>query len=187
MNASKIAEGFEGIAAKLKAQNGDGSLDALIAECEEFSSRAEDVQDVKDDIVYKSEREPYQAQLRDLEADCMDWFHDNLVIKNDEQAGLKPDNVVKMLSNTERDNLVHDDASDRERVARGNIGDQLRGTRNALDATYFVPLNKMASGFDNFDPGKAKRYANAETDDSFALLTSMEVMRPYGNFEVALR
>jgi hypothetical protein len=91
-----------------------------------------------------------------------------------------------MISNTERDNRVHDDGRDRGTVARGNIGDQKRGTSNALDAAYFVPLNMMASGFNNFDPGQARQYAGAEAGDSFAMLSSMEVMRPTGSLEIAL-
>ncbi len=189
MNASKIAQGFQGILDKLSADNADGKHDARIAECEEFVDRANDVhQKYKD---YKrwgntrSERENYQQFLRDLEADTMDWFQNHLVIDNTDGA-INKDNVVLMISNTERDNRVHDDVRDRDTVARGNIGDQKRGTSNALDAAYFVPLDMMATGFNNFDPGKARQYAGAEAGDSFALLSSMEVMRPTGNLEVAL-
>ena len=45
----------------------------------------------------------------------------------------------------------------------------------------FCSLDMMASGFNNFDPGMARQYAGAEAGDSFALLSSMEVMRPTGN------
>lgn len=189
MNPQKIAQGFQGIHDKLSADNTDGKHDALIANCKQFVDRANDVtKKLKEYKTWgntRADREEYQEFLRDLEADSMDWFQNHLVIDNTVDS-LNKDNVVLMISNTERDNRVHDDRRDRHTVARGNIGDQKRGTSNALDAAYFVPLEMMASGFNNFDPGKARQYAGAEAGDSFALLSSMEVMRPTGSLEVAL-
>ena len=189
MNASKIAQGFEGIKTKLTTGNTDGSKDALISQCDSFVSRANTIhaeyRELQNWGSTAAQREEYQQALRDLEADTMDWFQDNLDISNVDST-LNDDNVVLMVSNTERDNRVHDDRRDRHTVARGNIGDQKRGTSNALDAMYFVPLDMMASGFNNFDPGKARRYAGADASDSFALLSSMEVMRPTGGLEVPL-
>ena len=43
MNAKKIAEGFQGIEDKLSADNAGGQHDALIADCQDFVSRANDV------------------------------------------------------------------------------------------------------------------------------------------------
>ena len=58
----------------------------------------------------------------------------------------------------------------------GSIGSQEYGSANAADASYFVPLNALAGGWDGKD-GDATGYAEyPDRDDQFIMLESMEVM-----------
>ena len=97
MNASKIAQGFEGIRTKLTAENGDGSKDDLINQCDSFVSRATTIHAQYSQLQSwgstAAQREEYQQALRDLEADTMDWFQDNLDISNVD-SNLNNDNAV---------------------------------------------------------------------------------------------
>ena len=109
----------------------------------------------------------------------MQWIQDNLTLKNDD-TDLVKDNVLMMAANTERDNFLSDNPEDRDKVWRGNISDQTRGTGNASDATYFVPITPMATGWNQFDPNRVTHYKGADPRDSFIILSSMTVMKPRG-------
>jgi hypothetical protein len=111
----------------------------------------------------------------------MQWIQGNLTLNNDDSALVK-ENVLLMAANTERDNFLSDNAEDRDKVWGGNISDQARGTGNASDATYFVPLTAMATGWNQFDPNRVTHYTGADPKDSYIILSSMTVMKPRGSF-----
>jgi hypothetical protein len=123
----------------------------------------------------------YRGFIRELEADAMQWIQGNLTLNNDDSALVK-ENVLLMAANTERDNFLSDNAEDRDKVWGGNISDQARGTGNASDATYFVPLTAMATGWNQFDPNRVTHYTGADPKDSYIILSSMTVMKPRGSF-----
>ena len=65
---------------------------------------------------------------------------------------------------------------DRDRVGGGNIGSQKRGSANAADASYFVPVNCLAAGWNGVDD-KATGYANVtDKSDQFIMLSDIELM-----------
>ena len=61
-----------------------------------------------------------------------------------------------MPSNTERDDRFSDNPGDADRISGGRIDTQARGSANAADASYFVPLDALAGGWDSDDEEGAK-------------------------------
>ena len=72
----------------------------------------------------------------------MRWMRDHL--KLDHESGFNRANVVIMPSNTERDDRFSDNPGDADRISGGRIDSQARGSANAADASYFVPLDALA-------------------------------------------
>jgi hypothetical protein len=136
-----------------------------------------------------SEHPDYQATLdkiRKASADSSDFFKSSMSIKHGE-GDLNEENVLIMPSNTERDNRVTDTEEDVDKVGGGTIGSQKRGSANATDASYFVPVNALASGWDGEvtddpdDPENKKcsatRYNYSDDPrDQFVMLSSFSTM-----------
>ena len=78
----------------------------------------------------------------------MAWMKESLTLDSDEPNKY---NVTLMPSNTERDDALSDNAQDRDRVGGGSIGSQKEGSANATDASYFVPLECLAAGWNGKD------------------------------------
>ena len=125
-------------------------------------------------------------KIRQASADTSDWLKNKMSIKHGEDD-LNTENVLIMPSNTERDNRVTDSAEDVEKVGGGSIGSQKRGSANATDASYFVPINALASGWDGEvtdDPDdpenkkcSASRYNYSDDPrDQFVMLSSFTIM-----------
>ena len=167
-----------------KARTAQAQLDQLArsagyADADDWMQKATQFQKDADNLRILKENPDYieyMDAVRQASADTMDWLKGNLTLNQDE-GELNEDNVVVMPSNTERDNSVTDDPEDRGRTSGNNIGDQKRGSANAADASYFVPLNAMAGGWDG-EKEKAKGYAHYadDTSDQFIMLKSMTVM-----------
>jgi len=191
IDVERLKVGLEGMRDTLTGKSGTVDvlvdINALIAETTQAVTKLESLATAKGyssyakmmadaDLVERLVKSPqYQDSVRGLEAKGFDFLQKHLAIKH-EAADLVEDNIVIMASNTERDNRVTDDAKDRFRVGRGNIGSQKTGTANALDGSYFVPLDIMASGWDSMVPLYTDRYQGAESRDHYALLTSLTVV-----------
>ena len=118
----------------------------------------------------------YMKACREASSEVMDWTKSNLELVHDETAD--PENIVIMPSNTERDDSVTDNPGDRDRVGGGDVGEQARGSANASDASYFVPLDVLAGGWDGKEE-KANGYkAATDPEDQFIMISSMEVAVP---------
>ena len=80
-----------------------------------------------------------------------------------------------------RDRRATDNPGDADRISGGTIGTQARGSANAADASYFVPLNALAGGWDDAEGEKATGYAHYKDDptDQFIMLASMTSMFSY--------
>lgn len=136
-----------------------------------------------------SDHPDYQAvldKIRRASADTSDFMKSGMSIKHGE-GELNEENVLIMPSNTERDNRVTDTEDDVDSVGGGAIGSQKRGSANATDASYFVPVNALASGWDGEvtdDPDdpkskkcSAKRYNYSDDPrDQFVMLSSFSTM-----------
>jgi hypothetical protein len=119
----------------------------------------------------------YKDEVRIAAAQTMEFFKSNLILDRSDKKNIE--NVVLMPSNTERDDSLSDNPGDRDRVGGGALGSQAAGSANASDASYFVPINALAGGWDNDDPEKVKRYANySDKTDYFIMLQSMTCMLP---------
>lgn len=121
----------------------------------------------------------YRQAVRDASAANMRWMRDHL--KLDHESGYNRANVIIMPSNTERDDRFSDNPGDAARISGGRIDSQARGSANAADASYFVPLNALAGGWDDGDGEKASGYANylGDPTDQFIMLASMTSMFSY--------
>ena len=123
----------------------------------------------------------YRQAVRDASAANMRWMRDHL--KLDHESGFNRANVVIMPSNTERDDRFSDNPGDADRISGGRIDSQARGSANAADASYFVPLDALAGGWDSDDEegAKASGYANylGDPTDQFIMLASMTSMFSY--------
>jgi hypothetical protein len=119
----------------------------------------------------------YRDLVRVAASNTMEFFKSNLVL--DRSPNKNADNIVIMPSNTERDDSLTDNQGDSNAVSGGQIGSQALGSANATDASYFVPINALAGGWDNKDPEQAERYNHyPDKSDYFVMLKSMTAMRP---------
>ena len=198
INVTKMAEGLASIREALdsagkadKVRELDALIDAALAAQEAmdevagengYSTAAEWATEAVSDwnasnsfMTFKLEGHPALDAVRAASADVMDWLKASLTIDHSAD-GMDPDNVVIMPSNTERDNSTSDTEGDRDAVGGGNIGSQKRGSANAADASYFVPLNRLADGWNGVDD-KASGYAGvADDSDQFIMLSDLELM-----------
>jgi hypothetical protein len=199
INTDKMIEGLTAIRGKL---SGAGK-DALVADIDKVIAAARDAKDKIDEaardagytdaktwvreaatnwnasdslMAYKNSDAPEGlVAVRKAAADTMAWLKENMAFDCSDE-GMNEDNIAIMPSNTERDNSSTDTDPDRDRVGGGKIGSQEYGSANAADASYFVPLNAMAGGWNGKD-GDATGYAEyPDEDDQFIMLKSMEVM-----------
>ena len=162
IDLERMAKGLQGIAQQLRKANKnemarkieDMAQDAEGAYMSGWGSRDKDV-------------------VRKMSADVMEWMKENLVLDNDEP---NEGNIVLMPSNTERDDSVSDNNSDRDNVGGGAIGSQARGSANATDGSYFVPMECLAAGWNKAE-GEATQYAGFDPSDSFVFLSSLETIQ----------
>ena len=115
----------------------------------------------------------YLNELRAISSDVMAWLKSNLTLDSDDFSS---ENIVIMPSNTERDDSMSDNAADRDIIGGGSIGSQQKGSANATDGSYFLPLECLAAGW-NAKEGAATKYAGFDDADSFVFLSSLETMR----------
>ena len=137
--------------------------------------------ELKDDPGYAD----YMDTLRAVSADAMAFLKGSMHLEQSDEA-LNNENMLIMPSNTERDNAVSDNPDDHEKVGGGMIGSQKHGSANATDASYFVPVNALASGWNGVVEGSwsddetdctATRYNYSDNpSDQFVMLASMTVM-----------
>ena len=113
-----------------------------------------------------------REEIRAISSAVMDWFQNHLSLDKEE---INEENVAIMPSNTERDDSLSDNSTDRERVGGGMIGDQELGSANATDGSYFVPLECLAAGW-NGKEKQATGYAGFSSADQFVMLSSIEAM-----------
>ena len=119
----------------------------------------------------------YKDEVRVAAAQTMEFMKSNLILDRSNTKNIE--NVVLMSANTERDDSLSDNRGDKNRVGGGKVGSQAAGSANATDASYFVPINALAGGWDNDDPEKVERYANySDKTDYFIMLKSMTCMLP---------
>lgn len=199
INPLKMVDGLQEIRAALDTQGNTArvqELDALIAKAraaEDIVVRLAEAEVSKSgrDAVYQAlERgytwrrlvryhPEYRQAVRDASAANMRWMRDHLKLDHDD--GYNRANVVIMPSNTERDDRFSDNPGDADRISGGTIGTQARGSANAADASYFVPLDALAGGWDDKEGENATGYANYKSDptDQFIMLASMTSMFSY--------
>ena len=185
----KMADQLQGLidkATDAQAQMDKAARSAGYRNSQEWVAAAQTDWGASDSLMKFKQREDNEAldAVRAASADTMAWIKENLSLDH-EEGNLNEDNVVIMPSNTERDNSVTDSETDRDRVGGGNIGAQKYGSANAADASYFVPVNAMASGWDKpIDKDKdgnkttdASRYNYSDDPtDQFIMLSDMELM-----------
>jgi hypothetical protein len=196
INTAKMVEGLSAIRASLPSRSPrareldqliDGAREAqammdLVAQENGYPNATEWAQEAADNwdasntfMQFKLDGDPALDAVRAISADVMDWLKGALVIDHSAD-GMDPENVVIMPSNTERSNSTTDSEEDRDRVGGGNIGSQKRGSANAADASYFVPVNCLAAGWNGVDD-KATGYANVtDKSDQFIMLSDIELM-----------
>ena len=197
INTAKMVEGLSSIRqALVSAGKSVTRLDAVLATARDAQAQidaaarengyadaatwvreAADDWDASDSLMrYKNLEDPVAlSAVRRAAADTMDLLKSCMVFDNSED-GMNEDNIAIMPSNTERDNASTDSEPDRSSVGGGQIGSQAYGSANAADASYFVPLNALAGGW-NGEDGDATGYAEyPDADDQFIMLESMEVM-----------
>ncbi|MEL6347580.1 MAG: hypothetical protein AAFV53_31020, partial [Myxococcota bacterium] len=145
----------------------------------------EDLDDPDENDKAKEIRKAYTESLdkiREAAADTMTFFKENMTLAHGDDT-INPENVVMMPSNTERDNMVTDDEADVDKVGGGKIGSQKRGSANATDSSYFVPLDVLASGWngklsDDREDCTATGYNFSDDPrDQFVMLASMTTMK----------
>ena len=165
---SKIAQKAENTLAKLAEANAKGSgRDAI--------SAALDDDDIWTNVM--NTHSSYKDEIRVAAAQTMEFMKSNLILDRSNTKNIE--NVVLMSANTARDDSLSDNRGDKNRVGGGKVGSQAAGSANATDASYFVPINALAGGWDNDDPEKVERYANySDKTDYFIMLKSMTCMLP---------
>ena len=156
MDVQKMTEGLRSIASQLREAGRDDAADKV----EKLADKA-----------YMTPMNDLDA-LRAVSSDVMAWMKESLTLDSDEPNKY---NVTLMPSNTERDDALSDNAQDRELVGGGSIGSQKEGSANATDASYFVPLECLAAGWNGKD-GDASGYAGFPPEDQFVMLSSIESM-----------
>ena len=193
INTEKMAEGLRAIRSQLASVG----KKTVLKEIDELIALAETATDVLETICKRRtgglgiegtkqrygwvpaqilDDPTYMKACREASSEVMAWTKKNLELVRDETAD--PENIVIMPSNTERDDSVSDNAGDQDRVGGGQIGEQARGSSNASDGSYFVPLDMLASGWDGKED-EAEGYKGAtDPDDQFIMLSSMEVAVP---------
>ena len=152
----RMAEGLNSISQKLREAGKNAQADEL----DQLSGRAQ--------LTTYGDLE----SIRAISSDVMAWMKQSLTLDSDTPNKY---NVTLMPSNTERDDALSDNEEDRERVGGGSIGVQKEGSANATDASYFVPLECLAAGWNGKD-GKASGYVGFPPEDQFVMLSSMESM-----------
>ena len=166
INTEKMAEGLRAIRSQLASVG----KKTVLKEIDELIALAETATDVLETICKRRtgglgiegtkqrygwvpaqilDDPTYMKACREASSEVMAWTKKNLELVRDETAD--PENIVIMPSNTERDDSVSDNAGDQDRVGGGQIGEQARGSSNASDGSYFVPLDMLAAD------GMAKR------------------------------
>ena len=204
INTNQMSKGLGGILEKLGEDHPKaGALKALIAKADgatrmlkkmakrygysslsEWRDRAQKWQRDYDRWNAAQNSEEYLAAVREASADTMAWLKTNMTMDNNPDT-MDPENVVIMPSNTERDNSSSDNESDRETIGGGHIGSQKYGSANASDASYFVPINALASGWNGKYTDKDKKKNDStsynykpDPDDQFIMLSSLISMVP---------
>ena len=204
INTNQMSKGLNGILASLGDEHAKaGELKALIDQADAATNILkkmakrygyDSLQDWRD----KAEKwqrdyarwsaaqssEEYLDAVRAASADTMAWLKANMTMDNNPDT-MDANNVVIMPSNTERDNSATDNPEDRDNIGGGQIGSQQYGSANASDASYFVPVNALASGWNGkfTDDKKEKNDSTSynykpDPDDQFIMLSSMVGMVP---------
>jgi hypothetical protein len=199
INTGQMSRGLSGILGKLGEDHPEAAtLKALIAEADaatamlakmskrygyaslsEWKDKAQKWRRDQERWIQAQSSPEYLTAVRKVSADTMAWIKSNMTMDSSPDT-MDPDNVVIMPSNTERDNSSSDNATDRRTVGGGEIGSQEYGSANASDASYFVPLKALASGW-NGKYTDDKKEANDSTsynykpdpDDQFIMLSSL--------------